>query len=149
MHTATELLLGQPGVVFAHLARHAGHYAKLTQLEAEVAAAQWLRRGVAGLLALLAAMVALVLAGVAVMLAASPQAGLQAGWPLAYWAVPALPALLALAACAVAMRRPAPAFELLRQQLQLDLQLLAPGPAAAADPDPAAAENAARTAEVH
>ena len=149
MHTATELLLGQPGVLFAHLARHAGHYAKLTELEAELAAAQWLRRLVAGAVALLAAMVALVLLGVAVMLAASPQAGLAAAWPVAYWAVPAVPALLALGACAVAVRRPAPAFELLRQQLQLDLQLLSPTSAAASEPGPAAAENAARTAEVH
>lgn len=137
MHTATELLLSQPGVVFSHLARHAGHYATLTQLEAELAAGHWLRRAVAGAVALLAAAVAMVLAGVALMLAASPQAGTLAAWswPWAYWAVPALPTLLALVAGAMALRRPAPAFEMLRQQLQQDLHLLAPAPPPATNAD--------------
>jgi hypothetical protein len=137
MHTATDLLLSQPGVVLAHLARHAGHYVTLTQLEAELATSQWLRRVVAGAVALLALAMALALAGVAVMLAASPQAGALSTWPAAYWAVPGLPALLALGAGAVALRRPAPAFEMLRQQLQRDLQLLTPTESPAGAPSAA------------
>lgn len=132
MFTAADLLVSQPGVLVSQLVRHAGHYAALTQLEAEMAASQWLRRALAGAVALMGAALALMLGGVAVMLAASPPwssvggTGTALALPVAYWLVPALPAVVAMVAAAFVLRRPAPTFELLRQQLQRDLQLLAP-----------------------
>ncbi len=142
MHTALDSLLSEPGVVFAQVVRHAGHYANLTQLEAELAAGRWVRRSLAAAVALLSATMALVLGGVAVMLAASPQAGVQ-GWPIAYWGVPAVPTLLALIAGVIAFRDSPPAFGMLRQQLQQDFNLLVPDHRPDAVPPPAPASTAA------
>ena len=167
LHTALDSLLSEPGAVLAQVARHAGHYANLTQLEAELAAGRWVRRSLAAAVALLSATMALVLGGVAVMLAASPQAGGQ-GWPVAYWAVPAVPTVLALIAGVIAFRDSPPAFGVLRQQLQHDFNLLVPAhrpdavppavPASTAPPDAAAPQaapaapaspTAASTADLH
>lgn len=132
MFTTADLLVSQPGVLVSQLVRHAGHYATLTQLEAEMAASQWLRRALAGGVALLGAALALMLGGVAVMLAAShfwasgSGPGTASALPVVYWLVPALPVSVALVAAALVLRHRAPTFELLRQQLHRDLQLLDP-----------------------
>lgn len=132
MFTAADLFVSQPGALVSQLVRHAGHCAALTQLEAEIAASQWLRRALAGGVALLGAALALMLGGVAVMLAASPSwasgsgPGTASALPMTYWLVPALPAVVSLVAAAFVLCPPAPTFELLRQQLHRDLQLLVP-----------------------
>ena len=123
MSNAAELFARQPAVVLKHLGQHAAHYAALTQLEAELAAGQWLRRALAASVALLAGTMALTLGGMALMLSATHEG--DGAVPAALWAVPAVPMLLALIAGAWAARQPAPAFEMLREQVQQDLHLLA------------------------
>ena len=123
MSNAAELFARQPAVVLKHLGQHAAHYAALTQLEAELAAGQWLRRALAGGAALLSAAVALTLGGMALMLSATHDGA--SAVPAMLWIVPAVPALLALIAGAWAARSPPPAFEMLREQVQQDLHLLA------------------------
>ena len=122
MFNAAELFARQPAVVLKHLGQHAAHYAELMQLEAESALGQWLGRAVAGIVALLCAAMAFTLAGMAWMLSATHGA---APTPAALWLAPAVPAAAALVAVVWAARQRAPAFELLRQQMQQDLHLLA------------------------
>jgi hypothetical protein len=89
LDTASRLL-AQPD----WLLDHARLYGALAQTEAEIAARDGTRRIGWALLALASAAVALNLAGMALLLAA-PRADEAAAW--IFWAVPAAPALLALA----------------------------------------------------
>jgi len=106
------------------LVDHAQAYADLLVIEGGQLSMRWQRQLLLGSLALCGGAVALVLAGVAVMLWASlPPGSIQA--PTWLIAVPALP-LLAAIGCALAMRggdRSGP-FAVLRQQLHADSAML-------------------------
>jgi hypothetical protein len=105
------------------LAEHAGAYAELAAAEAAAAAASWKRGAVLAAVAGGAALLALVWAGVALLLwGALPAGTMPRPWLL--WAVPGVALLLALA-CAAALRRrtTAPAFGLLREQWAADRAL--------------------------
>jgi len=106
------------------LVDHAQAYADLLLLEGGQLSVRWRRQLLLGSLALCGGAVALVLAGVALMLwAALPPGSIHA--PAWLVAVPALP-LLAAIGCALALRsddRAGP-FAVLRQQLQADSAML-------------------------
>lgn len=105
------------------LVRHLRRYAELAQAESELAARDWLTRAVWTAAALVCGIVALTLAGTAVMLAAVSMPASTAGI-VALWVVPAVPAMVALAAVARARRANPPPFAILKQQLARDLSLI-------------------------
>jgi uncharacterized membrane protein YqjE len=118
------------------LAAHVRAYGQLAGLELDQAVALWRRRALLQATGLGAALAATGLAGVALMLwAVVPPAQVHAPWAL--WAVPLLPAVLALGCLwAGRARAQAPAFAGVRRQLAADLALLRQargGPAAAPD----------------
>lgn len=114
LHAASRLL-AQPD----WLLDRAQHYGALAEAEAALAARAAARRVLWALAALALAAVALNLAGMAVLMAAGREG--QAAW---LWAVPLLPALLALAAALAARRPLARAFPALREQIAADVQQL-------------------------
>jgi hypothetical protein len=115
-----KLATGQPAL----LAEHAEAYAELLQAEAAALGTAWRRQALLGVLALVSAAVAAVLAGVALMLWATvPAAQGQAAWLL--WAVPLLPLAATVVCTTLARQRAAAApFGSLRQQLRADWGLL-------------------------
>jgi hypothetical protein len=107
------------------LTEHADAYASLVASEVGRWSALWQRRALLRLLAAGSALVALVLAGVALMLWSVLPGGVpaQAAWALI--GVPAL-ALAIAVACLLAAPPPAErsAFDVIRQQIDADLALL-------------------------
>lgn len=120
MHPLLRLALSRPQL----LADHAQAYADLASAELTVASLQWRRRALLNAAAACSLGIALVLAGVALMLwGVLPPAPLEARWVLI--AVPLVPMLLALG-CMVAARvdSASDAFAGMRAQLLADLALL-------------------------
>ena len=122
IHPLFTRLVTQPGL----FAEHLGAYAELAGAEAQHWGRRSLKRGLLAALAVVAGTLALGLAGVSALLAAAlPLQAMPAPWAL--WAVPLLPAVLALP-CAIAARcvgkAEAEAFALLRRQMQADAELL-------------------------
>lgn len=124
LHAASRLL-AQP----EWLLDKAQRYGALAEAEAALAARAAAQRVLWALAALALAAVALNLAGMAALMAAGREG--HAAW---LWAVPLLPALLALGAALWARRPLARAFPALREQLAADVQQLQqpPGPSAQA-----------------
>lgn len=106
------------------LLEHARAYAELLASQSGQAYAGWQRRAVLGAAALALIVLALGLAGVALMLVAMLPAAAEASrWVLV--AVPLLPLLAGLACLAAARARAqADSFAALRDQLQADLAML-------------------------
>ena len=103
------------------LADHAQAYAEMAAVQIERLMADWTQRALLGALAIGAALVAAMLAGVAILWwSAATVSQTPASWVLL--ATPSVPALIA-ACCAVALRvrRPNGALDAVRQQLQADL----------------------------
>lgn len=119
IHPLLALVATQPQL----LVDHAEAYAELATAELALASAGWRRQAMwtAGLVA--CAVIALTLAGVALMLwAVSPPVDVRAPWAL--WGTPLLALLLAIV-CGLAARPSADrAFDLLRQQLHADVRML-------------------------
>jgi cytochrome bd-type quinol oxidase subunit 2 len=115
-----KLVTGQPQL----LAEHAEAYGELLQAEAAELSTAWRRQAVLVVLAVASAVVAVVLAGVALMLWAT-LAPAQGHAPWLLWTVPMLP-LATAGLCTVLARQRAPAvpFGVLRQQLRADWGLL-------------------------
>jgi hypothetical protein len=120
LHPLLHLVVQQPQL----LVDHAAGYAEVAMAEAARAAAQWERRVAWQLAASTSLVMALLLAGVGVMLwAALPPGSIARPGLLA--SVPLLPLMLALVAQFRARRAGShPAFELLRRQAASDLMLL-------------------------
>lgn len=120
MHPLLHLVASQP----QWLAEHAEAYADLVAEEIGTASQTWRRRALLGVAALCCGVVAVVLAGVALMLwAIVPAAEIHAPWALVL--APLLPAMAA-AACLLAggSGRRGTAFATLREQLKADCLLL-------------------------
>ena len=120
MHPILHLIATQPRL----LAEHADAYADLAAAELAQASTEWKRRALLQAGMAVGALVAVLLAGVAVMLwAVTPPAAVHAPWAL--WLAPGLPALAALA-CLLALRTSAVgnSFQALRQQVRDDLRML-------------------------
>lgn len=120
LHPLLHLAVRQPQL----LVDHAAGYAEVAMVEAARAAAQWERRVAWQLAAGTSLVVAVMLAGVGLMLwAALPPGSIARPGLMA--AIPLLPLLLAAVAILCARRAGAqPNFELLRRQAASDLMLL-------------------------
>ena len=118
--TWLRLVLAEPQL----LTRHAQAYAELAATEWAEAAASLRRRTLLQVLGWCALVLAVLLAGVAVLLwAVTPPAQVHAPWAL--WAVPLLPAGLAIVCLAAARRLGRSAtFTLVRRQWQADRAML-------------------------
>lgn len=105
------------------LADHAEAYVGLVGDELGQTAAAWKRRALLGSVALFMVSIAVIFAGVAVMLwAVTPAASLQAPWVL--FAVPGGAAVVAII-CVVASRsQPEAAFAELKRQMAADLAMI-------------------------
>ena len=99
---------------------HALAYAALAKREIEAVKQQWVRRVVAGAVALASALSFVVLSGVALMLCATTQSRADLIWVL--FAVPGCMLVLTLIASAVAMSKGTPPTESLGAQVRIDLQ---------------------------
>jgi hypothetical protein len=120
LHPLLHLVVREPQL----LVDHAAGYAEVAMVEAARAAAQWERRVAWQLAAGTALVVAVMLAGVGLMLWAALPPGSIAR-PGLVAAIPLLPLLLAVAAGFRARRAGAlPNFERLRRQAASDLMLL-------------------------
>ena len=119
IHPLLALVATQPQL----LTDHAEAYAELATAELALASAGWKQQAMWTAALLACAVIALALAGVALMLwAVSPPADIRAPWALL--AAPLLPLLMAVV-CWLAARPSADrAFNLLRQQLHADLRML-------------------------
>ena len=102
------------------LVDHAIAYAALAKSELESAKREWLRRAVAGSVALASALAFIVLAGVAVMLSVTAQLRVDLSWVL--FAVPGAMLVVTLISFAVAMSKGQPRPASLSAQIQLDVQ---------------------------
>lgn len=102
------------------LVDHALAYAALAKSEIEAAKREWIRRVVAGAIALASALAFIVLAGVAAMLSANSQTRPDSVWVL--YAVPGVMLAVALVAVLVALSKGEPRTATLGSQLQLDVQ---------------------------
>lgn len=119
IHPLLRLVATQPQL----LADHAEAYAGLVADELGKTSAVWKQRAMLGVVALSMFAVAVVLAGVALMLwAVMPASAFQAPWALV--AAPAVPALAALACGMAAQRDGGVAFATLKQQVAADLVML-------------------------
>ncbi len=99
---------------------HALAYAALAKNEIECAKRQWIRRAVAGAVALASALAFVVLAGVAVMLCAIAQPYAEMIWVL--YVVPGSMLVLALIATMVAMSKGEASTTSISQQIKLDVE---------------------------
>lgn len=116
VHPIFSVLIAKPELVMEHVAG----YASLMREEASSVGLQVARRAVAWGVTLFAALVFLILAGVAAMLAAVQD---QFSW--AFVLVPAIPLAISIAAFTVARKRlPEKAFTELKAQLDADAQAL-------------------------
>lgn len=102
------------------LMNHALAYAALAKGEIESAKREWIRRIVAGAIALAAALAFTVLAGVALMLDVTAQPHVGMAWVL--YAVPGSMLVVALVSLGVALSKGQPKPISLSEQLQLDMQ---------------------------
>ncbi len=102
------------------LMQHALAYVALAKSEVESAKREWIRRIVAGAIALASALAFIVLAGVALMLDVTAQPHADVAWVL--FAVPGSMLAIALVSLMVALSKSAPPPESLSAQLQLDVQ---------------------------
>ena len=111
-----KLLTERPDLLMDHVLA----YAALAKSEIESAKRQWIRRMVAGAIALAATLAFIVLVGVAVMLnvTAQPQVGMA--WVL--YAVPGSMLVIALVSLGIALSKSPPGATSLSAQLQLDRQ---------------------------
>ncbi|BDT72412.1 hypothetical protein os4_19510 [Comamonadaceae bacterium OS-4] len=121
LHPIFHLIATQPQL----LGNHAQAYSELIGTELAVQSAAWIRRALLGAATVCLLGVAVVLAGVALMLWVTPMNALPSAtlWVLAL--VPAVPAVMA-AVCGVILFnvRTEPAFAELRRQAQADIALL-------------------------
>lgn len=120
IHPVFRLVAAQPQL----LAEHAAAYASLLSETLSVNSARWQRRAVFLLVGAVCWTVAVVLAGVAVMLwAAMPEAAMRQPWLLV--CTPLVPALLGTASLWLGQNRHrGEAFDILRPQLAEDVALL-------------------------
>lgn len=120
MHPLLRLILTQPQL----LSDHVEAYAELVGADIGVATSLWKKRAMLYALALCCLGVAVVLAGVALMLwAVIPVTEIQAPWALI--ATPLLPFVVALSCLKVAsLLDNSRAFDNLRQQLKADMMML-------------------------
>ena len=98
---------------------HALAYAALAKSEIESAKRQWIRRAVAGAVALASALAFLVLAGVAAMLCVIAQPYANFIWVL--YVVPGSMLVLALIATMIALSKGEPSTTSVTQQIKLDV----------------------------
>jgi len=120
IHPLVRLVADQPQMI----ADHVEAYCALAGDELSQAASQWQRRIALQLAAFACAAVALTLGGVALMLWGTALSG-STETPIALWAVPLAPALLALLCGFAARRGPEQdGFAALRAQLTADAQML-------------------------
>lgn len=120
MHPLFHLIATRPQM----LAEHAEAYAELVSAELGTVSASWKRGAVLNVAALSCLVLAVSLAGVALMLwAVIPVAQMQAPWALL--AVPLAPLIVALG-CLLAARMPLERnpFEALRRQIKADMAML-------------------------
>ncbi len=120
MHPLLHLIATQPHL----LGEHAQAYAELVSAEVGKASAAWTRKATLGAGALCCGSIAVVLAGVSLLLCAVvPGAQMPAPWAL--WAVPLVPALAA-AGCVLAARGNGGtgSFAVLREQMKADIAML-------------------------
>ena len=116
LHPIFSVLISKPELVMEHVAG----YASLMRDEASSVGLQVARRAVAWGITLFAALVFLILAGVAAMLAAVQD---QFSWAFVF--VPAVPLVISLLAFTQARKRlPEKAFTELKAQLDADAQAL-------------------------
>lgn len=120
MHPLLHLILTQPQL----LADHVEAYAELVGADIGAASSLWKKRAMLHALALCCLGVAVVLAGVALMLwAVIPATGIQALWTLI--ATPLLPFVVALTCLkAASLLDSSRAFDNLREQLKADMVML-------------------------
>jgi len=120
LHPLLRLALDRPDL----LADHAGAYATLAMACARETLADWRWRAVGWALVGIGTLLALGLAGVALMLHALLA---PAATPAALWLVPALPAVLAAAGWWLAHRQGTARAGAISQQFETDLALLKDG----------------------
>ena len=111
-----KLLTERPDLLMDHVLA----YAALAKTEIELAKQEWIRRIVAGAIALAASLAFIVLAGVALMLNATAQPHAGMGWVLL--AVPGSMLAIALVSLVVALSKGQPKPLSLSDQLKLDMQ---------------------------
>ena len=99
---------------------HALAYAALAESEIECAKRLWIRRAVAGAVALASALAFVVLAGIAVMLCAIAQPYAEMIWVL--YVVPGSMLVLALIATMIAMSKGEQSTTSISQQIKLDVE---------------------------
>ena len=99
---------------------HALAYAALAQREIELAKRHWVRRVVAGAIALVFALSFIVLSGVAIMMCAATE--IRAGATWVFFAVPGVMLVMTLIATAIALSKRKPRTESLSAQVRIDLQ---------------------------
>ena len=102
------------------LVDHALAYAALAKSEIEAAKHEWIKRVVAGAIALASALAFIVLAGVALMLCVTAQPHADMNWVL--FAVPGAMLVVTLISLVIAMSKGQPRTATLGAQLQLDVQ---------------------------
>ena len=120
IHPLFRLIASEPHMVVDHLAA----YTDLVGEELAAALAQWKRQAIAAVVIGVCLLLAVLLTGVSLMLwAATPPPNLHAPWIL--WAVPAAPALLAVAAFFAARPRGgARGFDAVKAQFAADAAML-------------------------
>ena len=101
---------------------HALAYAALAQREIESVKQHWIRRVVAGAVALASALSFIVLSGVAMMMCAVAQVRVDAIWVLL--AVPGAMLVVTLVAAMIALSKGAPPAESLGDQIRIDLRAI-------------------------
>ena len=99
---------------------HALAYAALAKSEIEAAKREWIKRVVAGAVALASALAFIVLAGVALMLGVTSQPHADMNW--VFFAVPGVMLVVTVIATVVALTKGEPRTASLGAQLQLDVQ---------------------------
>jgi hypothetical protein len=121
LHPWLRLALDRPEL----LADHASAYAALATAHAQDAVSQWRLRVLGWALLGIGAVLALGLAGVALMLQAMvASAPTPAATPAAWWWVPLMPTLLAAVGAWLALRAHSPGDNALAQQWKRDLAML-------------------------
>ena len=113
-----RLLIERPDL----LIDHALAYAALAQREVESVKQHWLRRIVAGAVALASALSFVILSGVAMMMCAVEQFRVDATWVLI--AVPGAMLVIAVVAAMVALSKGSPRTESLADQVRIDLKAI-------------------------
>jgi hypothetical protein len=120
VHPLLRLVATEPQV----LTEHAAAYAALIHEEASRVSAQWLRKSGLYLVAGVLGMIAAILGGVAALLYVGlPGVAANGGWQ--FWAIPALPLVVALVFVGVARALPVEeAFATVKEQMDADRAML-------------------------